>query len=236
MTTKDLLWKEIYKSIKREIVLNKYKINKKLDSEGDYAKQFNVNRHTIRRAFKELKNDNLIYSKRGLGVFVKSSKISYSISKNVRFTENILEENKSARIEIKSFDIAECNLFEKKELDLKKNDKVTRINSIGYINNSPSVITFRSIPHKRFPKFINHFVKKQSVTKTFNLLNVKKIIRSKTLINAEISDKIKSNFLNIDVGKPLIKTTSINVDFNKKPIELSESYFDGSKIQILVKV
>ena len=113
---------------------------------------------------------------------------------------------------------------------------MTRINSIGYINNSPSVITFRSIPHNRFPKFINHFVKKKSVTKTFNLLNVKKIIRSKTLINAEISDKIKSNFLNIDVGKPLIKTTSINVDFNKKPIELSESYFDGSKIQILVKV
>ena len=48
MTTKDLLWKEIYNSIKREIVLNKYKINKKLDSENDYAKQFNVNRHTIR--------------------------------------------------------------------------------------------------------------------------------------------------------------------------------------------
>ena len=48
MTSKDLLWKEIYNSIKREIVLNKYKINKKLDSEGEYAKQFNVNRHTIR--------------------------------------------------------------------------------------------------------------------------------------------------------------------------------------------
>ena len=127
-------------------------------------------------------------------------------------------------------------IYLKKRVRFKKNEKVTRINSIGYINNSPSVITFRSIPHKRFPKFINHFVKKQSVTKTFNLLNVKKIIRSKTLINAEISDKIKSNFLNIDVGKPLIKTTSINVDFNKKPIELSESYFDGSKIQILVKV
>ena len=95
---------------------------------------------------------------------------------------------------------------------------------------------FRSIPHDRFPKFINHFVKKQSVNKAFNLLNVKKIIRSKTLISAEISDKIKSNLLNIDVGKPLIKTTSINVDFNKTPIELSESYFDGSKIQILVKV
>ena len=102
MTSKDLLWKEIYNSIKREIVLNKYKINKKLDSENDYAKQFNVNRHTIRRAFKELKDDNLIYSKRGLGVFVKSSKINYSISKNVRFTENILQENQSVRIEIKS--------------------------------------------------------------------------------------------------------------------------------------
>ena len=48
MTTKDLLCKEIYNSINREIVLNKYKINKKLDSEGDYAKQFNFNRHTIR--------------------------------------------------------------------------------------------------------------------------------------------------------------------------------------------
>ena len=58
MTSKDLLWKEIYNSIKREIILNKYKINKKLDSEVEYAKQFNVNRHTIRIAFKELKNDN----------------------------------------------------------------------------------------------------------------------------------------------------------------------------------
>ena len=63
MTKKDLLWKEIYNSIKREIILNKYKINKKLDSENDYAKQFNVNRHTIRRAFKELKNDNLYIQK-----------------------------------------------------------------------------------------------------------------------------------------------------------------------------
>ena len=177
MTTKDLLWKEIYNSIKREIVLNKYKINKKLDSENDYANQFNVNRHTIRRAFKELKDDNLIYSKRGLGVFVKSSKINYSISKNVRFTENILEENQSVRIEIKSFDIAECNPFEKKELNLKKNDKVTRINSIGFVNNSPSVITFRSIPYKKFPKFefitqfkINPTIHKQAkqIIKKFN--------------------------------------------------------------------
>ncbi len=235
MTTKDLLWKEIYNSIKREIVLNKYKINKKLDSENVYAKQFNVNRHTIRRAFKELKDDNLIYSKRGLGVFVKSSKINYSISKNVRFTENILQENQSVRIEIKSFDIAECNPFEKKELNLKKNDKVTRINSIGFVNNSPSVITYRSIPYKKFPKFINYFVKKQSVTKAFNLLNIKLIKRSKTLINAEIADKIKSNLLNINEGEALLKTTSVNVDFKNNPIELSESYFIGSKIQFLIK-
>ena len=235
MTEKELLWKEIYNSIKKEIVLNKYKINKKLDSESDYAKQFNVNRHTIRRAFKELKDNNLIYSKRGLGVFVKTSIINYSINNDVTFKKNILQENHTARIEIKRFDVAECNPFEKRELKLKKKDKVTRINSIGFVNNLPSVISFRSIPYERFPKFINYFVKKKSVTKAFNLLNIKSIKRSKTLINAEISDKIKSNLLNINVGEALLKTTSVNIDSKKNPIELSESFFIGSKIQFFIK-
>ena len=66
-------------------------------------------------------------------------------------------------------------------------------------------------------------------------MNIKSIKRSKTLINAEIADKIKSNLLNINEGEALLKTTSVNVDFKKNPIELSESYFIGSKIQFLIK-
>ena len=52
MTEKELLWKEIYNSIKKEIVLNKYKINKKLDFESDYAKKLKINIKKIKKYFK----------------------------------------------------------------------------------------------------------------------------------------------------------------------------------------
>ena len=50
----------------------------------------------------------------------------------------------------------------------------------------------------------------------------------------KISNDDVNKYLKINVGDPLIHTKAINTDINNKPIEISDSYFVGSKIQLEV--
>ena len=60
------MYLKLYEKVLKNIENKKYNSCEKLPSENDFAKEFNVNRHTVRQALQMLKEKGFIYTKKGL--------------------------------------------------------------------------------------------------------------------------------------------------------------------------
>lgn len=230
-----LIYYQIYESLKKDVANKIYKTGDKLPSENHLSKRFEVNRHTVRRALQILKNEGILFSKRGSGVIVQDSKFKYKIGKRVRFSQNITNENYIPKTKIIRSEIRKASKMEADNLKINSRDEILLIETTGKINNIPTILTKRTIPNKRFPRFLEIFQKELSVTHTLKLLGINDFVRSNTNIIAELADSIQANLLNCKINSPLLKTTYVNQDLNSIPIEYSQTWFVGERIQLTLE-
>ena len=230
-----LIYYQIYESLKKDVANKIYKTGDKLPSENHLSKRFEVNRHTVRRALQILKNEGILFSKRGSGVIVQDSKFKYKIGKRVRFSQNITNENYIPKTKIIRSEIRKASKIEADNLKINSRDEILLIETTGKINNIPTILTKRTIPNKRFPSFLKIFQKELSVTQTLKLLGINDFVRSNTNIIAELADSIQANLLNCKINSPLLKTTYVNQDLNSIPIEYSQTWFVGERIQLTLE-
>ena len=230
-----LIYYQIYESLKRDVANKIYKTGDKLPSENHLSKRFEVNRHTVRRALQILKNEGILFSKRGSGVIVQDTKFKYKIGKRVRFSQNITNENYIPKTKIIRSEIRKASKMEADNLKINSRDEILLIETTGKINNIPTILTKRTIPNKRFPSFLKIFQKELSVTQTLKLLGINDFVRSNTNIIAELADSIQANLLNCKINSPLLKTTYVNQDLNFIPIEYSQTWFVGERIQLTLE-
>lgn len=230
-----LIYYQIYESLKKDVANKIYKTGDKLPSENHLSKRFEVNRHTVRRALQILKNEGILFSKRGSGVIVQDTKFKYKIGKRVRFSQNITNENYIPKTKIIRSEIRKASKIEADNLKINSRDEILLIETTGKINNIPTILTKRTIPNKRFPSFLEIFQKELSVTHTLKLLGINDFVRSNTNIIAELADSIQANLLNCKINSPLLKTTYVNQDLNFIPIEYSQTWFVGERIQLTLE-
>ncbi|MGA0412817.1 MAG: phosphonate metabolism transcriptional regulator PhnF [Candidatus Puniceispirillales bacterium] len=230
-----LIYYQIYESLKKDVANKIYKTGDKLPSENHLSKRFEVNRHTVRRALQILKNEGILFSKRGSGVIVQDSKFKYKIGKRVRFSQNITNENYIPKTKIIRSEIRKASKIEADNLKINSRDEILLIETTGKINNIPTILTKRTIPNKRFPRFLEIFQKELSVTHTLKLLGINDFVRLNTNIIAELADSIQANLLNCKINSPLLKTTYVNQDLNSIPIEYSQTWFVGERIQLTLE-
>ena len=156
-----------------------------------------------------LKNEGILFSKRGSGVIVQASKLKYKIGKRVRFSQNITNENNIPKTTIIRSEYRKASKIEADNLKINSKDEILLIETTGKINNIQTIITKRIIPNKRFPSFLEIFQKELSVTHTLKLLGVNDFVRSNTNIIAELADSIQANLLNCKINSQLLKTTYV---------------------------
>lgn len=229
------IYLQIYESLKKDVAEKVYNSGDKLPSENHLSKRFGVNRHTVRRALNILKNEGILFSKRGSGVIVQYSKLKYKIGKRVRFSQNITNENNIPKTTIIRSEIKKATKIEADNLKIDSKDEVILIETVGKINNIPTIITQRIISNKRFPNFLEIFKKELSVTHTLKLLGINDFVRANTNIIAELADSIQANLLNCRINSPLLKTIYVNQDLNGNPIEFSHTWFVGERIQLTLE-
>jgi len=66
----DLLYLQILRSLKDEIVHGVYPVGSRLPTEGTLCARFSVSRYTVREALRRLREDRLVASRRGAGTVV----------------------------------------------------------------------------------------------------------------------------------------------------------------------
>lgn len=111
------IYLQVMERIKQDIVSGKLKPGEKMPSSRDYSYELGINFNTVARVYKELENEQILFTKRGLGTYITESReqiedLRYRMAKNliVSFIEGMKQLGYSKKDMIKFIEIENNNI------------------------------------------------------------------------------------------------------------------------------
>lgn len=159
-------YRQIANGIREKIASGHYVPGNQLPTEKVFAEYFQVNRHTIREALKQLKNSGLVFGIQGRGHFVATDKIVYEASKKVRFSKKILESELTPGARLLSATRVKADQLLRSKLGLKPEAPVLALDILRFINGLPFSFSTSYLPANRFMDIEKH------ITEPFSLYDI----------------------------------------------------------------
>lgn len=227
---------QLYKRILKNIETKKYSYSEKLPSENQFAKEFGVNRHTIRQSLELLKNEGLIYTKIGVGNFISNIKVPYSISDKSSYTSKILDLGYEPKTELLNIDIIQSNEQIASNLGLKTGLKVIELKLLRYANDIPISVSYSYFDAYIYRELINNL--KCNPFSLYKALDIAyphlEITKQSTVFEAVMSTQQLSELLMMPLNSPILTASTISKDQNGNFVEYGISYFRGDTCKIKV--
>lgn len=228
------LWKSIAEILSDEIAQGHYACGARLPTEADLATRFGVNRHTVRHALRALAERGLTHSRRGAGVFVALKPTDYPLGRRVRFHQNLAAAGQSASRQVLRLETRPCDGREAEALALSCGAMVHVYEGLSLADGMPMAM-FRSVfPADRLPGLCAHLADTPSITKALACEGVADYTRASTRLTAKAAGPILALHLRIPDGAPVLRTVSINLDAQGRPVEYGHTWFAGDRVTLTV--
>ena len=212
------IWSSISTALTAEIAAGTYAQGSKLPTEAQLALRFGVNRHTVRRALGVLAEAGLVQPRRGAGVFVTSVPTDYPLGRRVRFHQNVLANGRTPSRRMLRTETRPASAEEAEALALPLASMVHLIEGISLADGVP-IGLFRSVlPAERFPNFPQDMTRLGSITAA----------------SAKLANGVQAGHLQLAQGAPLLRSVTINVDVDGRPVEFGTSWFSGDRVTLTV--
>lgn len=220
--------------ILEEMITTDYKPGEYLPSENELSAQFNVNRHTVRRAMDDLVAAGFIIRRQGKGCLVINNQIEYSLSIG-RFTATLDKLRLSSTSEVLKRDVIACNKKVANYLGLEEGQEVAMIETLRLVDNQPmSLITH--FLNTEFLPGIDQLYQKGSLHECIEKNYQLSLVRTTALISAVMPNHDETFYLRSSLGSPLLKIKSFN-GLRDKPeqiIEVSISRSRSDRFQVKI--
>lgn len=223
---KKLKYQKIKEDIVDKIQSSEYKPNQILPSESQLCKFYDVSRITVRKALDELIYEDIIYSIKGKGSFVKENPLD-GLSRVHSFTEAINLQNKETTKKVIEFKIIDVDEKTKNKMKLGNKDKVYLIKTLYFADKEPYCVNTSILPVKLFEKLDFFDLNNNSLYQT--LINFYKLshTRANQTLEATVGNAYINNILELPKEKPLLKINGTSygmINGNEVVFEIYESY------------
>lgn len=227
---------KLYEKILKNIENKKYNTSKKLPSENDFAKEFDVNRHTIRQALSLLKDEGFIYTIKGKGNFIANIKVPYSISNKSSYSSKILDLGYEPKTKLLSADILEPSIEVAKQLGLNNKLKVIELKLLRYANDLPISVTYSYFDAFLYRKIIDNlncepFSLYKILEMSYPTLEITKI---STVFESLSTNKELSELLMMPSNSPILAASTLSKDQYGNFVEYGTAYFRGDTCKVKV--
>lgn len=228
------IWQAIATGLRGDIAGGHYAPGDKLPTEAALAARYGVNRHTVRRAIKDLAQAGLVHARRGAGVFVTVAPTDYPIGRRVRFHQNLAAAGRIPAKDILHLATRGADAAEAEALTLSAGAQVHVYEGLSLADGQP-IALFRSVfPAARFPRLCELITETRSVTAALAACGVADYTRASTRLNAKSATAMQALHLRIAEGAPILRTISVNVDPAGAPIEYGHTWFAGDRVTLTV--
>ncbi|MBO6868777.1 GntR family transcriptional regulator, phosphonate transport system regulatory protein [Thalassococcus halodurans] len=229
------IWKAIADALREDISERRYGEGGKLPTEAALAERFGVNRHTVRHGIAALVDEGLLRSRRGSGVFVSARPTDYPLGKRVRFHENLIAAGRSPLRKLLHLETRFATEGEAIALDIAQGDPVCAYHGLSFADEQPIALFESLFPLERLPEIETALRTINSVTKALTHVGVEDYTRASTRLTAVRATPTQALHLNLIEGDPLLKSTSVNVDAQGRPVEYGRTYFAGDRVTLTLE-
>lgn len=228
------IWQSIAQTLREDISAGHYLPGGKMPTEAQLAERFGVNRHTVRRALKDLADAGTVFARRGAGVFVTAKPTPYPIGRRVRFHQNLSAVGRVADRKLLRLETRPADAVEREKLKLSADAPVHIYEAVSSADRAPIALFISAFPAEMFPALPEALRETFSVTEAFKSCGLPDYTRAETQLTAERADTTQASHLRINEGAPLLKTESINIDMEGGPVEYGQTWFVGDRVTLTI--
>lgn len=222
------LYEQLKTAIKNDIVSGIYKSGDRMPSEMELEKQYQVSRITVRRAIKELCDEEILIRRQGKGTFVLGSERCVRLNGPTGGFHDLMEQQgKKIDVSILEKEIIKVKPAYARDLQIEPDDDVVFMKRIMYADDIPVMIDMAYLPLKRFPGI---FEKLSGNVALFRLMkqdygidlsNYYKVLKVKK------ATKEEARLLDCHPGDPLFDFFKITYDQSGTAQNISISFMRG---------
>jgi GntR family phosphonate transport system transcriptional regulator len=229
------VWRQIEQILAAEIAASGFGEDGRLPSEGELARRFDVNRHTIRRAMLGLAALGLVSVEQGRGTFVQPGAIDYTIGRRTRFTENLRQQHHAAAGTMLSAARVKADPGVSKSLGLRAGALVYRIESLHESDGVPLTYARAWYPAARFADLPDVLERTGGITKALATFGVEDYLRKWSRIGSVLPEADVARRLNINRQQPVLWVEHVDVDVDGTPIKYGMTHFAADRVQLMVE-
>jgi GntR family transcriptional regulator, phosphonate transport system regulatory protein len=229
------LWQQIADRLETEIVSGRLAPGMRLPTETEMAAQYQVNRHTVRRALGELGRKGLVHAAPRRGTFVTKPRIAYPVGPQSRFSENIKRAGRLPAGKLFSCHLGQAPAEMATWLGIAQVSEVVEIRVLRLANDVPIALVTSWLPADRFSRIGNIFAHVGSFSKAFARMGIKRFRRTRTRITSRLATKEERELLSVPNGAVILLIETLDVDLDGEPIAGSRAVFAADRVELLVE-
>lgn len=225
---------QIHNQIKQDVENGKWRVGQRIPAERELAEQFEVSRMTLRQAIQTLVDDGILERHVGSGTFVANRKVQEKMSGVTSFTDLMLSAGKTPSSKTISYHVTTPSQSEIERLQLKKDQKVLRMERIRYGSDMPICYEVTAVP----ADLIEDFSKEEVTSSLYKILEVKaglypgRAIQTVSAMSA--SEKI-AEYLEIRRGETLLRLRQISYLQDGRPFEYTHTQYVGDRFEFVLE-
>ncbi len=227
------LWRQIVETVEREIATGELAPGARLPTEAQFARRFEVNRHTVRRALEELSRDGLVRVEQGRGSFVPEDVLDYAIESRTRFSEWIRRHNKEPSGQVLDLrdTVAEADVAA--GLGVKPGTRIILMERLGLADGRPVSIGSHHYPAARFPGLLAALGAHATITEALAEAGVSDYRRRTTRVSARMPLQREAALLRLPRNRPVLVSESVDVDQDDAVVGFGIARYPTPRVQLV---
>jgi GntR family transcriptional regulator len=227
------LYVKIREALRQEINQGLLQRGEKLPSEDDLADKYNVSRMTVRQGIADLIDEGYLYRRHGVGTFVAFPHVERDHSRLTNFFEISESKGIHAWARVLSVDVIPAKQRVAKALDLAEGEKVIRIQTLRFTDNSPVTVHDAHVPYKLFAHFIEQNLDVQHLWSLFEQSGYK-VKRAVQRLEARDAGFELARLLQVEECTPILYKERTVYAEDGTPVEFTYCYNRGDMYSLTV--
>jgi len=237
MRRKVPLYESIADSVRREILSRRLVPHTRLPSEPDLVRRYGAARETVRRALARLEQEGLIYRRQAVGRFVAEPRVDQDLDQLFGFTEFMNRRGLkpgSRLLEAGVVRISDPESVVLRQLRLPRGARVIYIRRLRTGSGEPLVIASTWLPEERFPRFLEHDLRRHSVYQIMDRMGHKPTSAEQAIEAVSLTPE-QAILLGVAPGAAalLVRRTAYAAGI---PVEYAEDYYRGERTSFRVRL
>lgn len=232
---RDRFWSRIAQQLAEAIGQGLYTPGERLPSEHALAKQFGVNRHTIRRSLANLGQRGLVRATQGRGTFVEAFAVDMALGKRTRHRQSLAQAGVRGGLQVLQSRTVRAATDTAQALQLSEGSPLLHLQVLGEGAGQPLHVSDRYFPLPRFAGLADAVAQSGSITQAFAQHGVLDYQRQESRISARLPSPEVAALLCQVSARPVLLVSSVNVDPSGLPIEFALTWFAGDRVSLTVK-